>query len=208
VSDAVRVLDHTAARMQMAILRDVDTPQDSFRRAARRLGIMLAIAALDDVPAADAVVETPLGPATERHPSVPIVAVPVLRSGLGLLDGVQDVIPGVRVGMIGLERDEETLEPSQYYRKAPDLEGAWILMLEPMLATGGSASAAVQALHAEGALGVTVLAVVATHQGIDRIAEENPGVRFVVGAVDPRLNDHGFIVPGLGDFGDRLYGTL
>lgn len=208
MSDNVRILDHTAARMQMAILRDADTGQDSFRRAARRLAVMLAIAALDDVPAADVIVQTPLGPATERRTSVPVVAVPVLRSGLGLLDGVQEVIPNVRVGMIGLERDEETLEPSQYYRKAPDLEGAWILMLEPMLATGGSASAAVQALHAEGALGVTVLSVVGTEEGVRRIAEDNPGVRFVVGAVDPRLNDHGFIVPGLGDFGDRLYGTL
>lgn len=206
-SPAVRVIDHLAASMQLATIRDARTPQEQFRRAARRLGMMLTIAALEDVPSEPVTVETPLGPADERRPSVPIVAVPVLRAGLGLLDGLQEVIPTARVGMIGLERDEETHEPTQYYRKAPPLEGAWVLMLEPMLATGGSASAAVQQLDAAGAAGVTVLSVVATEDGLERIASDNPQVRFVVGAVDPGLNDHAFIVPGLGDFGDRLFGT-
>lgn len=203
----VRTLDHLAASMQMATLRDAQTPQDQFRRAARRLGMMLTIAALEDVPSEERTVETPLGPAPERAPAVPIVAVPVLRAGLGLLDGLQEVVPTARVGMIGLERDEETKEPSQYYRKAPTLEDAWVFMLEPMLATGGSASAAVQQLGAAGAAGITVLSVVATPDGLARISDENPGVRFVVGAVDPGLNDQAFIVPGLGDFGDRLFGT-
>lgn len=205
---SVRTLTSTAARMQLAALRSVDTPQDSFRRAARRLGIMLAIEALEDVPAEDVTVETPNGPATERRPSVPVVGVPVLRSGLGLLDGLQEVVPNAGIGMIGLERDEETLQPSQYYRKSPSLEGAWVMLLEPMLATGGSAAAAAEALGAERAAGMTVLGVVATPEGIARIAEVSPDIRFVVGAVDPGLNDRGFIVPGLGDFGDRLYGTL
>ncbi|MDX1619946.1 MAG: uracil phosphoribosyltransferase, partial [Nitriliruptorales bacterium] len=131
-----------------------------------------------------------------------------LRAGLGLLHGVEDVIPDVRVGMIGLERDEQTHEPTEYYRKTPPLDGAWILLLEPMLATGGSCSAAAQALDAEGAAGITVLSVVGTQQGIERIASENPGIGFVVAAIDPELNDQAFIVPGLGDFGDRLFGTV
>lgn len=206
-SPDVHVLDHLAASMQLATLRDARTSQEQFRRAARRLGMMLTVAALEDVPAETVTVETPLGPADERRPAVPLVAVPVLRAGLGLLDGLQEVIPTVRVGMIGLERDEETHEPTQYYRKAPPLDGAWVFMLEPMLATGGSASAAVQQLDAAGARGVTVLSVVATPQGLERIAADNPGVRFVVGAVDPELNDQAFILPGLGDFGDRLFGT-
>lgn len=204
----VRVLDHLAASMQLATIRDVSTPQEQFRRAARRLGMMLTLAALEDVPSEPVEVDTPTGAtAEERQPSVPIVAVPVLRAGLGLLDGVQEVIPTARVGMIGLERDEDTHQPTQYYRKAPTLAGSWVFMLEPMLATGGSASAAVQQLDAAGAVGITVLSVVATPQGLERIAGDNPGVRFVVGAVDPELNDRAFIVPGLGDFGDRLFGT-
>ena len=203
----VRVLDGLAASMQLATLRDARTPQEQFRRAARRLGMLLTITALEDVPSRAVTVETPLAPVEEREPAVPIVAVPVLRAGLGLLDGLQEVIPTARVGMIGLERDEETHEPTQYYRKAPPLDGAWIFMLEPMLATGGSASAAVQQLDAAGAAGVTVLSVVATPRGLERIADDNPAVRFVVGAVDPELNDQAFIVPGLGDFGDRLFGT-
>lgn len=203
----VRILDHPAASMTLAQLRDQDTPQAVFRAASERLGAMLAIAALEGVPSEEFTVTTPLGDAPARRPAMPIVGVPVLRAGLGLLQGLVEVVPDVRVGMIGLERDEESLEPSQYYRKAPPLEGAWVFLLEPMLATGGSASAAAQALDAEGAAGITVLAVVATEQGLTRIADDNPGIRFVVGAVDPELNEQGFIVPGLGDFGDRLFGT-
>lgn len=194
--------------MALAQLRDARTDQPTFRHAARVLGQILAIAALDDVPTEETQVRSPLATTTTRRPAVPIVAVPVLRAGLGLLHGVEEVIPGARVGMIGLERDERTLEPSEYYRKVPPLEDAWILLLEPMLATGGSASAAATALDAAGAAGITVLSVVGTEQGIAHIAERNPGIRFVVAAVDPELNEQGFIVPGLGDFGDRLFGTV
>lgn len=203
----VRALDHPAAAMTLAALRDVETGQAQFRRAAERLGAMLATAALEGVPTEPRTVDTPLGPADAIRTTPPLVAVPVLRAGLGLLPGVQDVVPNARVGMIGLERDEDTLEPAQYYRKVPPLEGAWIFLLEPMLATGGSASAAAQALGAEGAAGITVLSVVATEEGLARIRDGNPGIRFVVGAVDPKLDSNGFIVPGLGDFGDRLFGT-
>ncbi len=203
----VHVLSDAASATQLAQLRDAGTPQDQFRRAARRLGLMLAMEAMRELPSEEFTVTTPLGAAPARRHAVPIVAVPVLRAGLGLLDGLQEVIPDAKVGMVGLERDETSLRPSQYYRKTPPLEGSWVMVLEPMLATGGSASAAVRALGADGAVGVTVLSVVATQQGIDRIADDNPGVRFVVGAVDPELDENGFIVPGLGDFGDRLFGT-
>lgn len=204
----VKVLTDPAAGVQLSRLRDKTTPPDRFRAYARSLGAMLAMEAVRDIPVETGEVEGPLGPAPVRKPAHPIVAVPVLRAGLGLLGGLHDVIPTAYVGMIGLQRDETTLRAESYYFKVPDLTDAWVLVLEPMLATGGSASAAVTALHTEGAAQVTVLSVVATPEAIDRIHTENPGTRIVVGAIDRGLDGNGYIVPGLGDFGDRLFGTL
>ncbi len=204
----VKVLSDPAAGIQLARLRDATTPPDRFRAYARSLGAMLAMEAVRDVPVETGEVIGPLGPAPLRRPAHPIVLVPVLRAGLGLMQGCHDVLPTAYVGMIGLQRNEETLEAESYYFKMPDLAGAWVLVLEPMLATGGSASQAVAALHTEGAEQVTVLSVVATPEAIDRIQTENPGTRIVVAAIDQGLNEHGYIVPGLGDFGDRLFGTL
>lgn len=207
MTDHVTTLDDVAAALQLARLRDPATGPDAFRRASRRLGSMLAREALRAVPTEPAEVATPLGTAPTIRPAHQIVAVPVLRAGLGLLDGVAEVVDDVRVGMIGLARDEETLEPTQYYRNVPELAGRWVLVLEPMLATGGSATAAVEQLRTADAAGVSVLSVVATEQALARIGEASPGIRFVVAAIDPELDDDGFIVPGLGDFGDRVFGS-
>ncbi|MEX0952214.1 MAG: uracil phosphoribosyltransferase [Nitriliruptoraceae bacterium] len=204
---SVTVLDDPVAGTQLASLRDTATSPEHFRHHARRLGAMLALRAVADLPGSPGEVQTPLGPAPATRPGRTLVAVPVLRAGLGLLTGLHDVLPTALVGMIGLERDAETLQARRYYFKVPPLEGAWVLVLEPMLATGGSASDAVRALDAEGAEQVSVLSVVATQQGIERILDDNPGVRIVTAAIDPRLDDDGYIVPGLGDFGDRLFGT-
>lgn len=204
----VKVLTDPAAGIQLARLRDKTTPPDRFRAYARSLGAMLAMEAVRDIPVETGEVEGPLGPAPLRKPAHPIVVVPVLRAGLGLMQGCHDVLPTANVGMIGLQRNEETLEAESYYYKVPDLTDAWVLVLEPMLATGGSASQAVTALHTEGAAQVTVLSVVATQEAIDRIHTANPGTRIVVAAIDRGLDDNGYIVPGLGDFGDRLFGTL
>lgn len=204
----VKVLTDPSAGVQLARLRDKDTPPDRFRAYARSLGAMLAMEAVRDIPVRTGEVIGPLGPAPTRKPAHPIVAVPVLRAGLGLLQGVHDVIPTAFVGMVGLQRNEETLKAESYYYKVPTLTDAWVLVLEPMLATGGSASSAVAAIDTEGAAQVTVLSVVATQQAIDRLHIENPGTRVVVGAIDQGLDDNGYIVPGLGDFGDRLFGTL
>jgi uracil phosphoribosyltransferase len=205
---AVTVLDDDPiAGVQLAALRDASTSPEHFRYHAQRLGSMLALRAVQSIPSQTGTVQTPLGPAPTLAPGRTIVAVPVLRAGLGLLPGVHDVLPTALVGMIGLERDEQTLQARRYYFKVPPLDGAWVLVLEPMLATGGSASDAVKALDAEGAEQVTVLAVVATRRGIDRVLTDNPGVRIVTAAIDPELDDRGYIVPGLGDFGDRLFGT-
>ncbi|HSK24165.1 MAG TPA: uracil phosphoribosyltransferase [Egicoccus sp.] len=204
---AVTVLDDPVAGIQLASLRDERTTPEHFRHHAQRLGAMLALRAVADLPGAPSTVQTPLGPSPAVGPGRTVVAVPVLRAGLGLLPGVHDVLPTALVGMIGLERDAATLQARRYYFKVPSLDGAWVLVLEPMLATGGSASDAVTALDAEGAEQVTVLSVVATQQGVDRILDENPRVRIVTAAIDPRLDDNGYINPGLGDFGDRLFGT-
>jgi uracil phosphoribosyltransferase len=207
VSDVTVLDDDPVAGVQLASLRDAATTPEHFRHHARRLGSILALRAVQGLPGASGTVGSPLGPAPTFGPDRTIVAVPVLRAGLGLLGGVHDVLPSALVGMIGLERDATSLQARRYYFKVPPLDGAWVLVLEPMLATGGSASDAVKALDAEGAEQVIVLSVTATQQGIDRILEENPGVRIVTAAIDPQLNDLGYIVPGLGDFGDRLFGT-
>lgn len=208
MTDVIQV-DHPAAAMQLARLRDATTPPDAFRDAAGRLGSHLATAAMRLVPMQRTTVRSPLGDAPTVVPAHRIVVVPVLRAGLGLLDGVAEVVPDMRVGMIGLARDEDTHEPSQYYRNVPPLDDAWVFLLEPMLATGGSAAAAVELLGRDGVAGITVLSVVATQQAVDRIAAVLPADgHIVVASVDPQLDDHAYIVPGLGDFGDRLYGTV
>jgi uracil phosphoribosyltransferase len=207
VSDVTVLDDDPIAGVQLASLRDETTTPEHFRHHAQRLGSILALRAVEGIPAQRTSVTSPLGPAPALGPAPTIVAVPVLRAGLGLLPGVHDVLPTALVGMIGLERDAETLQARRYYFKVPPLDGAWVLVLEPMLATGGSASDAVAALDAEGAQQVTVLSVVASEEGIERIRSENPGVRIVTAAIDDGLDDNGYIVPGLGDFGDRLFGT-
>ena len=207
MSDVTVLDDDPIAGVQLASLRDHTTSPEHFRHHAQRLGSILALRAISGVPSQTGTVASPLGPAPSIGPGRTIVAVPVLRAGLGLLPGVHDVVPTALVGMIGLERDAETLQARRYYFKVPPLDGTWVLVLEPMLATGGSASDAVAALDAEGAEQVTVLSVVATEQGVDRITSENPGVRIVTAAIDDGLDENGYIVPGLGDFGDRLFGT-
>ena len=191
----------------LAALRDERTSPADFRGHAHRLGALLAARATLGIPTREGTVRTPLADAPTVMPAVPVVAVPVLRAGLGLLPGLHEALPGAQVGMIGLERDPDTLEARRYYFKVPPLEGAWVLVLEPMLATGGSASDAVRALDTEGAAQVVVLSVVATEQGVRRVLDDHPEARIVTAAVDPALDERGYIVPGLGDFGDRLFGT-
>lgn len=205
---SLRVLDDAATGLHLARLRDVTTGPAAFQRHATTIGSLLAAAAVQDLPARDGTVQTPLGPATTREPAHDLVVVPVLRAGLGLLPGVRAILPTARVGMIGLRRDHDTHEPEEYYRQIPDVSDCWILLLEPMLATGGSAAAAVAALRRDGPVHVTVLSVVATQQAIDRILAVGDDVGVVTAAIDPILNEDAYIVPGLGDFGDRLFGTL
>ena len=204
---ALRVVDHPLARTMLTRLRDRDTPPPLFRLLAKRLALALALEATRALPTRAREVRTPLAPAEGVAFAVPLVAVPILRAGLGMLEAVTDLFPEVAVGYLGLERDHATFQPSAYYSKLPPIEGAYVLLLDPMLATGGSAAAACAQLAAERPAKVTLLRVVAAPEGLRRLEAEHPEVDVVTAVVDERLNDQAYIVPGLGDFGDRLFGT-
>ena len=192
----------------LATLRDASTPPDVFRRLAVRISLLLAAEATRDVPTEEVTVQTPLGPASGRRVRSGVVVVPVLRAGLGMLDAVLELLPGARVGHIGLQRDELTAVASQYYSKLPgDLRGSYVLMIDPMLATGGSAVAALDLLRVAGATDIRMICIVAAPEGIALVEQHHPNVHIFTPAVDQGLNSRKFIVPGLGDFGDRLYGT-
>ena len=192
----------------LTTLRDVATPPEIFRRMAVRISLLLAAEATRDVPAQTVSVQTPLGPADGRRVRTGVVVVPVLRAGLGMLDAVLELLPGARVGHIGLQRDELTAVASKYYSKLPaDLRGSYVLMIDPMLATGGSAVAALDLLREAGATDIRMICIVAAPEGIALVEQHHPNVHIYTPVVDRGLNGHKFIVPGLGDFGDRLYGT-
>lgn len=189
-------------------LRDARTPPERFRLLAGRISAFLAAEALREVPTVDDTVETPLGPARGRRCRTDIVLVPVLRAGLGMLPAMLDLVPSARVGHIGLQRDETTAAASQYYAKLPPrLEDSFVLMIDPMLATGGSAVAALDLLSRAGARRIRLVCIVAAPEGVAAVEQAYPQVTIYTPVVDERLNAHKFIVPGLGDFGDRLYGT-
>ena len=205
----VHIVDHPLVHDALAELRDKRTAPERFRRAATRISVLLAAEAMREVPSNSVTVDTPLGPAPGRKTSDEVVVVPVLRAGLGMLDAVLELVPRARVGHIGLQRDEMTAVASQYYAKLPPaLEKSFVLMIDPMLATGGSAVAALDLLRAAGAREVRIVCIVAAPEGLSVVERHHPGVVIYTPVVDRGLNEHKFIVPGLGDFGDRLYGTL
>ena len=201
------VIDHPLTSHYLTVLRDRSTEAEEFRSAARRLTYTLVMEATRRVPLAETTVETPLE-TTAGYRMPPTVAIAVLRAGLGLLDAVIDMVPDIKVGFAGVQRDEETIEPIEYYFKTADLSAAHVLILEPMLATGGSLSWAVGKAKESGAESITALCVVTAPPGVDRMGREHPDVRIVAAALDRDLNEHAYIVPGLGDMGDRLFGTL
>jgi uracil phosphoribosyltransferase len=189
-------------------LRDARTAPPAFRRAANRISVLLAVEALKHVPVVDATVTTPLGPAQGRMLRTDVVVVPVLRAGLGMLDAVLELIPSARVGHIGLQRDEATAVASWYYSKLPpNIDSSYVLMIDPMLATGGSAVAALDLLKRAGARTITMICIVSAPEGVSLVERHHPDVAVYTPVVDRELNPQKFIVPGLGDFGDRLYGT-
>lgn len=205
----VHIVDHPLVHDALVELRDKQTSPERFRKSATRISVLLAAEALRDAPSTAVTVETPIGPAAGRALKPSIVVVPVLRAGLGMLDAVLELVPTARVGHIGLQRDELTAVASRYYSKLPtQLDDAFVLMIDPMLATGGSAVAALDLLQAAGARNVRIVCIVAAPEGIATVEQYHPEVAIYTPAVDQGLNEHKYIVPGLGDFGDRLYGTL
>ena len=201
------IIDHPLTRHYLTVLRDHDTPPERFRTAARSLTYTLVLEATKRLPMDEFPVDSPLEK-TAGYRVRDVAAVAVLRAGLGMLDAVLDMIPEVKVGFAGVQRDEETALPQEYYAKLPDLSDASVLILEPMLATGGSLSWAVGKVKSSGARQITALCVVTAPEGVRRLNEDHPDVHIVAAAYDRELNDNYYIVPGLGDMGDRLFGTL
>lgn len=201
------VIDHPLTRHYLTVLRDKTTRPQEFRAAARGLTYTLVYEATRRVPLKLIAVESPME-MTSGHRIENVVAVPVLRAGLGLLEGVLNMIPDVKVGFAGVARDEATALPQEYYAKLPDLSDATVLICEPMLATGGSLSWAVDKVKSSGARDITALCVVTAPEGVKRMDEDHPDVQIIAAAHDRELNDDFYIVPGLGDMGDRLFGTF
>ena len=202
------MITHPLVHDALMELRDTRTAPPAFRRAANRISVLLAAEALRDLPSSEATVTTPLGPATGRVVLTDVVVVPVLRAGLGMLDAVLELLPTARVGHIGLQRDEATAIASKYYSKLPPgLAKSHVLMIDPMLATGGSAAAAIDLIKATGATAISMICIVSAPEGVSLLERAHPDVAIFTPVVDKELNAHKFIVPGLGDFGDRLYGT-
>ncbi len=201
------VIDHPLTRHYLSVLRDKDTDPQQFRAAAKGLTYTLVFEATRRLPITQIDIESPMETTTGFRIGR-VVAVPVLRAGLGLLDAVLEMIPDVTVGFAGVARDEETALPLEYYAKLPDLSGATVLICEPMLATGGSLSWAVDKVKGSGATNITALCVVTAPEGVRRMYEDHPEVQIFAAAHDRELDDNYYIVPGLGDMGDRLFGTL
>lgn len=202
-------VDHPLVKHKLSLLRSVNTDTRDFRALTSEIANLVCYEATKDLPTEPVEVTTPLTTMQGQQVSGKKVGVvPVLRAGLGMLDGVMQMLPVARVGFIGLYRDEETLEPHAYYEKLPpDLAERVVLVLDPMLATGGSLSAAVTFIKNQGASAIKVLAIIAAPEGIERLHSEHPDVEVYVANIDEKLNEVGYIVPGLGDAGDRLFGT-
>jgi len=205
----VTEVSHPLVLHKLGLLRDVTTPTQQFRQLVNELTLLLTYEATKDLADEQVEIETPLERTSARRISGKKVAIcPILRAGVGMLDGVLSLIPGARVGFIGLYRNEETLEPVEYFVKLPnDIADRDVILLDPMLATGNSTAAAVTTVKAAGATSVRLIALIAAREGITRIHRDHPDVAIVVASIDRALNEKGYIVPGLGDAGDRLYGT-
>jgi uracil phosphoribosyltransferase len=202
-------VSHPLVRHKLGLLRDEATPTQLFRQLVDELTLLLTYEATKDMATEDVVIRTPLEETTvERISGKKVAVCPILRAGIGMLDGVLSLISGARVGFIGLYRDEETLEPVEYYVKLPqDIVERDVLLLDPMLATGHSTAYATRLVKEAGAASVRLIALIAAPEGVAHMQAEHPDVSIVVAAIDRQLNERGYILPGLGDAGDRLFGT-
>ena len=203
------VLDHPLIQHKLTIIRNKDCGTREFREVVNEIAELMVYEVCRDMPLEDIEVETPVATAVEKRlAGKKVVVVPILRAGLGMVDGVLELLPAAKVGHIGMYRDEETLQPHEYFVKMPDhLDKREMIIVEPMLATGGSAIAAVDALKKRGAKSIRFVCLVAAPEGVKALREAHPDIDVYAAALDDHLNENGYIVPGLGDAGDRLFGT-
>ena len=205
----VKILDHPLIRHKLAIIRDKNTNTKQFREVVEELATLMAYESFKDVPTQEIEVETPLETTTQtvvKENSIAIV--PILRAGLGMVNGILTLFPAAKVGHIGLYRNEETLEPQEYYCKLPSgIEDKVVMVTDPMLATGGSASDAITMIKKRGTKKIKLLCILAAPEGLTKVAEDHPDVEIFIATLDRQLNEKGYILPGLGDAGDRIFGT-
>ena len=205
----IHVMDHPLILHKLSLMRDRQTGVKEFREATREIAMLMCYEATRDLPLKEITIETPVSDARVHVISGKKIAlVPILRAGLGMVDGMLEMIPAAKVGHIGLYRNPETLQPIEYYCKLPnDIQDRDVLLLDPMLATGGSAVAAIDGLKRRGVKHIKLMDLIAAPEGIEAVQKAHPDVEIFVAAIDEKLNDHGYIVPGLGDAGDRIFGT-
>lgn len=206
----VVVMDHPLIRHKITILRKKETGHKEFCELVEEISMLMAYEATRDLPLKKINIETPVAQTTQEVISgKKLCVVPVLRAGLGMVDGIRTLIPNAKIGHIGLYRDHNSLMPVEYYSKLPtDVSERLVIVLDPMLATGGSVSAAIDLIKKQGATHIKLMCIVGTEQGINLVNKNHPDVTVYIGVIDEKLNEHGYIVPGLGDAGDRLFGTL
>ena len=209
MTDHLTVVDHPLVQHKLTLMRESRTSTAQFRQLLREISLLLAYEVTRGLPMTTRTIETPM--CNMEAPQIEgkkLALVSILRAGNGLLDGILELIPAARVGFVGLYRDEETLQPVQYYFKVPtQLEDRTVIVVDPMLATGNSSAAAIDLIKQAGAKDIRFLCLLAAPEGVERMKEAHPDVPIVTASVDERLNDHGYIVPGLGDAGDRMFGT-
>ncbi len=205
----VNILTHPLIAHKLTIMRDKNTSVKDFRECAHEVALLIGYEATKDLILSDHEIETPITKTIGKTIEKQVALIPILRAGLGMVDAMMDLIPAAKIGHIGLYRNEETLEPVEYYCKLPtDIAKRQVLVLDPMLATGGSAVAAINFIKKRNANNIKFCCIIAAPEGIKVLREAHPDVEIFCGALDEKLNEHGYIVPGLGDAGDRLFGTL
>lgn len=204
----VNIIDHPLIQHKLTIMRKKETSSADFRKLLEEITMLMGYEATRDLPLEDVEIETPIQKTVgKRLTGKKIAIVPVLRAGFGMVQGLLDLIPSARIGVIGLYRDPETLKPVEYYCKLPNIENRSFIIVNPMLATGGSSVAAIQMLKDRGVKDIRLMCLVAAPEGVDTVNKAHPDVKIYTAAVDECLNEHGYIVPGLGDAGDRIFGT-
>lgn len=204
----LKVLDHPLITHKLAIMRDKNTSTKDFRQNLDEIAGLMAYEITRDFPTKTISVETPMGPCVTKAISKEVILVPILRAGLGMVSGILNLVPTAKVAHVGLYRDEETLEPHEYFAKYPkNMEDALVMIVDPMLATGGSANAAITMVKKQGAKNIRLVCLVGVPEGVEAVEKAHPDVDIYLAALDEKLNEIGYIVPGLGDAGDRIFGT-